>query len=159
MKIRNITKEDLPIIAKFARNKKICGINNIYYKLSKICFSDDGEILCYILVCRNSLIDFFGGNIPADENVDVEDEDYDEENDKWWVKKVATLLEGRHYEIVDAYLKKETDSIVFFKVLSSIESEYVSGFLWSKKELPDNTHFYLFNTIVWVDFPYIDYDF
>lgn len=152
MKIRKIEKSDLPMISKLAKDKSIKKIEDICFEHSKICLSDDGEVLCFILLREHSLIDFFGGNIPKDNNL----RDNVEEGDEWWVKEDVESYIGKHYEIIAAYLKDKHYSGAYSNLLYAVEFEYMRpqiGILWSVNVLPVNIHFYHFNNIVWLNIP------
>lgn len=150
MIIRKIEKTDLPIIAKLVKDKSLETRDDICFKYSKICLSDEGEVLCFILLKEHSLIDFFNGEIPADKNVE-HDEDY-EEGDEWWVKEHIEHFE-KHYEIIAMYSKEGQGSPSFNNTIVSIENKDV--ILWTIKEQPKFSPFYNFNDVIWVDIPYI----
>ena len=151
MKTRKIEKSDLPMIAKLAKDKSIKKIEDICFKHSKICLSDDGEVLCFIVLRECSLIDFFGGNIPKDENL----WDDAEEGDEWWVKEDVEAYDGKQYEIIAAYLKEGLNTGVFSNLLYAVEfGKWTQiGVFWSTKDLPSSAHFYHFNNVVWIDIP------
>ena len=150
MTIRKIERSDLSIIAKLANDNSLETREDISFEHSRICLSDEGEVLCFIVLREHSLIDFFNGEIPADENFKY-DEDY-EEGDEWWVKEHIEHFE-KHYEIIAMYSKKGIGSISFNNTIVSIENKNV--ILWTIKEQPKFSHFYNFNDAIWVDIPYI----
>lgn len=162
MEIRRIEKKDLPMIAKLAKDETIETRNDICFEHSKMCLSDDGEALCFIVLCERSLLEFFNGNIPMDENVEY-DEDY-EEGEEWWVKEDIEYIE-EHYEIIAAYLKEGITSKCYYwqNLLFAVECDLHDdhygpqiGILWSTQDLPSYADFYHFNNVVWIDFPILD---
>lgn len=155
MVIRSIDKKDLPMMAKLVKDESIKTMEDICYEHSKICLSDDGEILCFIVLREHSLMDFFNGVIPKDENLN----DDAEEGEEWWVKEDIESYVGKHYEIVAAYLKDIHYSGDYSNLLYAIEFEGWKpqiGILWSVKDLPVSNNFYHFNNTVWLDMPMMD---
>lgn len=159
MKIRRIEKEDLPLIAKLAKDKTIETMEDIDFKHSRICLSDNGEVLCFVVLRERSLIDFFNGDIPADENPEIMDDEY-EEGDEWLTKEEIES-EERHYEVIAMYDNGE-DGVPFNRTLTSAETNGDEdrkkprphiGILWTTKEQPKYSNFYNFNNIVWLDMP------
>lgn len=150
MTIRKIEKNDLPIIAKLANQTSLESREDICFDHSRICLSDKGEVLCFIILREHSLIDFFNGEIPADENTEY-DEDY-VEGDEWWVKEHLVHFE-KHYEVIAMYNKEGEGSPSFNNTIVSIENKNV--ILWTIQVQPEFSHFYNLNDTVWVDIPYI----
>lgn len=146
MIVRKIEKEDLPVIAKLAKDKSLETRDDICFKYSKICLSDDGEVLCFILLKEHSLIDFFNGEIPADENTEY-DEDY-EEGDEWWVKESIENNEN-HYEVIAMY-SVETNEVPFNHTIAKIQDKVV---FWTSSTPYFEHYFYHFNNKVWINFP------
>ena len=149
MTIRKIEKNDIPIIAKLAKDKSLKTREDICFKYSRICLSDEGDVLCFIILREHSLIDFFNGEIPAAENMRY-DEDY-EEGDEWWVKEHIEHFE-KHYEVIAMYIKETQGSPSFINTLASIQD---NGILWTTQEQPKFSSFYNFNDKVWLEIPYI----
>lgn len=155
MNIRRIEKKDLPMIAELVKDNTIETRDDICFEHSKICLSEDGEILCFIVLRERSLLEFFNGNIPMDENVEY-DEDY-EEGEEWWVKEDIENNE-KHYEVIAMY-DNGKDGVPFNRTITSVESnngKYPIGVLWTIKEQPKYSRFYNFNNIVWLDIPLDD---
>lgn len=151
MVIRNIEKKDLPMLAKLVKNKSIKTMDDICYEHSKICISDYGEILCFIVLREHSLMDFFKEGIPMDENL----WDDAEEVDEWWIKEDIEIYIGNHYEVVAAYLNSSSTSGVFSNLLYAVKYEEWKpqiGILWSVKPMPTDC-FYNLNNVVWLDIP------
>ena len=162
MNIRRIEKEDLPRIAKLAKDESLKTREDICYEHSKIYLSDNGEVVCFIVLCERSLFEFFNGNIPMDENVE-KDEDY-EEGDEWWVKEEIEAFDGKHYEIIAAYLKEGVSGGEFGNLTFAVECDLYDdhygpqiGVFWTTSPLPYMPDFYHLNNVVWVDFPLTDY--
>ena len=153
MEIRRIEKEDLPMIAELAKDETLKTRDDICFEHSKMYLSDDGEVLCFIVLRERSLLEFFNGNIPANENIDIDD-------DGWWEKEFIESYGYKHYEIIATYLKEGATKDTFLNLLSAVEREKMRppqiGILWSTQDLPYNTHFYKFNNVVWLNFPHID---
>ena len=157
MEIRRIEKEDLPMIAKLAKDESLKTREDICYEHSKIYLSDDGEVVCFIVLRERSLLEFFNGNIPMDESVKI-DEDY-EEGDEWWVKKEIEAFDGKHYEIIAAYLKEGVSEMEFSNLLYVVEFEGGNpqiGIIWTINDPPNEADFYHFNNVVWLDYPRTD---
>lgn len=138
------------MIAKLAKDESLKTREDICYKHSKIYLSDDGEVVCFAILRERSLLEFFNGNIPADENTEI-DEDY-EEGDEWWVKEDIEYFE-KHYEIIATYLKEGVSKMEFSNLLYEIGS---IGIIWMINDPPYETHFYHFNNVVWLDYPRTD---
>lgn len=153
MNIRRIEKEDLPMIAQLAKDETIKTREDICFKHSKMCLSDDGEVLCFIVLRERSLIEFFNGNIPAVENFEKDEEC--EEWSEWWVKEDIEYFD-EHYEIIATYLKEGVTKGTYLNLLSAVESNPQIGILWSTQELPSYARFYNFNNVAWINFPRID---
>ena len=149
MNIRRIEKEDLPMIAELVKDNTIETRDDICFEHSKMCLSDDGEMVCFIVLRERSLIEFFNGNIPANE-----------EDDDWWEKEFIESYGYKHYEIIATYLKEGVTKDTYSNLLSAVEREKMRppqiAILWSTQYLPYNTHFYKFNNVVWINFPHID---
>ena len=153
MEIRRIEKKDLPMIAKLAKDETLKTRDDICFEHSKMFLSDDGEVVCFIVLRERSLLEFFNGNIPAVENFKGE------YLDEWWVKEEIESYDFKHYEIIAAYLKEGVDDQEFSNLLHAVEFEDRKpqiGIIWSIQDLPSNVCFYNFNNIVWLDMPYID---
>ena len=155
--IRKIERADLPMLAELAKDKTIETRDDICFEHSKMYLSDDGEVLCFIVLRERSLIEFFNGNIPADENVKTDK--YYEEGDEWFVKEDIEYFE-KHYEIIATYLKEGVSEMEFSELLFEIESEGGEnpqiGIFWMINDPPNDADFYHFNNVVWIDVPLID---
>ena len=152
MIVRKIEKKDLPVIADLAKDETLETMEDICFTHSRICLSDDGEVLCFIVVRERSLIDFFNGNIPADEHRG----EYYEEGEEWWTKE-SIENNNHHYEVVAMYDKG--DSIAYNHTINAVEEgdcRYQDCILWTTKEQEKYSRFYNFNNIVWIDFPIED---
>ena len=152
MIVRKIEKEDLPVIAKLANDETFETMEDICFIHSRICLSDDGEVLCFIVVRERSLIEFFNGDIPADEERD----EYYEEGDEWMIKEIIENNDN-HYEVVAMYYNG--DYIAYNHTIIAVEKgdcRYQDCILWSVKELPRLESFYNFNNIIWINFPIDD---
>ena len=161
MEIRRIEKKDLPMIAKLAKDETLKTRDDICFEHSKMFLSDDGEVVCFIVLRERSLLEFFNGNIPAVENFEKDKHKY---LDEWWVKEYIEEIE-EHYEIIAAYLKEGVTSKYYYwwNLLSAVECDLHDdhygpqiGILWSTQDLPDDARFYNFNNVVWIDFPILD---
>ena len=156
MAIRKIERNDLSIIAKLVNDNSLETRDDIYFEHSRICFSDEGEVLCFIVLREYSLIDFFNGEIPADENTEY-DEDY-EEGEEWFIKEDIEYFKD-HYEIIAMYHKESMGSPSFNNTIVSVENNDGKGsigIIWTLKEQPKYSRFYNFNNKVWLDIPMID---
>lgn len=156
MTIRKIETNDLPIIAKMANDNSLETRDDICFEHSRICLSDDGEVLCFIVLREHSLIDFFNGEIPADENTEY-DEDY-VEGEEWFIKEDIEHFKD-HYEIIAMYHKESIGSPSFNNTIVSVENNNEKGsigIIWTLKEQPKYSRFYNFNNKVWLDIPMID---
>ena len=155
MTVRRIEKKDLPMIAELAKDKTIETREDICFEHSKMYLSDDGEVVCFIVLREHSLIEFFNGNIPAVENFEKNKYQY---LDEWFVKENIEYVD-KHYEIIATYLKEGVDGQEFSNLLHRVEFEDRKpqiGIIWSIQDLPSNVCFYNFNNIVWLDMPIID---
>ena len=150
--IRKIERADLPMIAELAKDKTIETRDDICFEYSKMCLSDDGEMVCFIVLRERSLIEFFNGNIPAVENFEKDKHKY---LDEWWVKEDIEYFE-KHYEIIATYLKEGVSEMEFSNLLIAIESNPQIGIFWMINDPPSGAGFYHFNNVVWIDFPRID---
>ena len=152
MIVRKIEKEDLPVIARLANDETLETMEDICFIHSRICLSDDGEVLCFIVVRERSLIEFFNGDIPADEHRG----EYYEEGDEWMTKESIEKY-NKHYEVVAMYYNR--DYVAYNHTIIAVEDgdgTYQDCILWTTKEQPRGRCFYNFNNTVWIDFP-IDY--
>ena len=147
MTIRRIEKSDMPIIAKLAKDKSFESRDDICFKYSKICLSDEGEVLCFIILREHSLIDFFNGEIPADENIEY-DEEYIE-GEEWWIKDSIENHEN-HYEIIAIY-SIGNNEVPFNNTIAEIQDKMI---FWSLSTPPYEHYFYHFNNKVWLNLPY-----
>ena len=150
--IRKIERADLPMLAELAKDKTIETRDDICFEHSKMYLSDDGEVLCFIVLRERSLIEFFNGNIPAVENFEKDKHKY---LDEWWVKEDIEYFE-KHYEIIATYLKEGVSEMEFSNLLIAIESNPQIGIFWMINDPPNDADFYHFNNVVWIDFPRID---
>ena len=153
MVVRKIEKEDLPVIAKLANDETLETMEDICFIHSRICLSDDGEVLCFIVVRERSLIEFFNGDIPADEHRGK----YYEEGDEWMTKE-SIENNDNHYEVVAMYANGKS-GIPFNHTINAVEKgdcRYQDCILWTTKEQERYSRFYNFNNTVWIDFPIED---
>lgn len=156
MELRRIERKDLPMIAQLAKDETLKTRDDICFEHSKMYLSDDGEVICFIVLREHSLLEFFNGNIPAVENFEINKHKY---LDEWWVKEFVESYDDKHYEIIATYLKEGVDDQEFSNLLHRIEFEDRKpqiGIIWSSQDLPSNVCFYGFNNVVWIDFPLID---
>ena len=140
-----------------AKDETLKTREDICYEHSKIYLSDDDEVVCFIVLREGSLIEFFNGNIPAIENFE------NEYLDEWWVKEEIDAFDGKHYEIIAAYLKEGVSGGEFGNLTFAVECDLHDdhygpqiGILWSTQDLPSYADFYHFNNVVWIDFPILD---
>ena len=150
--IRKIERADLPMLAELAKDKTIETRDDICFEHSKMYLADDGEVVCFIVLRERSLIEFFNGNIPADENL----WDDAKECDEWWVKEFVETYDYKHYEIIATYLKEGVSEMEFSNLLIAIESNPQIGIFWMINDPPNDADFYHFNNEVWIDFPIVD---
>ena len=154
MELRRIERKDLPMIAQLAKDETLKTRDDICFEHSKMYLSDDGEVVCFIVLREHSLLEFFNGNIPADENVKTDK--YYEEGDEWFVKEDIESYDGMHYEIIATYLKEGVSRMKFSNLLCEIESNPQIGIFWMINDPPNDADFYHFNNVVWIDVPLID---
>ncbi|MBR1916291.1 MAG: hypothetical protein IJ832_00335 [Bacteroidaceae bacterium] len=164
MTFRSIVKEDLPRLAKLADNQELCIMEDLCLEHSKMCLDDKGKVLAFVVIRQNSLIDYCGGQIPADESIDKNGKYY-QEGDEYHVHRVISeYFPTQQYELVEWYLNPiEPDEVIYetFLRLMGIESkpigvvwvEYVKGCLMP---LLLRTEFYELNYMTWVSIPYVD---
>ena len=153
--IRKIERADLPMLAELAKDKTIETRDDICFEHSKMYLSDDGEVVCFIVLRERSLIEFFNGNIPAVENFEKDKHKY---LDEWWVKEDIEYFE-EHYEIIATYLKEGVSEMEFSELLHRVEFEDRKpqiGIIWMINDPPNDADFYHFNNVVWIDIPRID---
>ena len=168
MTFRSIVKEDLPRLAKLADNQELCIMEDLCLEHSKMCLDDKGKVLAFIIIKQNSLIDYCGGQIPADESIDKNGKYY-QEGDEYHVHRVITeYFPTQQYELVEWYLNPiEPDEVLRETFLNSVYGEfsidskpigviwveYVKGYLMP---LRLRTEFYELNYVTWVSVPYVD---
>lgn len=162
MTFRSITKEDLPNLARLVDNQALCTMEGLCLEHSKMCLDDDGTVLAFIIIKQNSLIDYYGGQIPADEAIDKNGKYY-EVGDEYHIHRVISEnFQGQQYELIEWYLSpNEPDEVlrktflrfvgIDSKPIGVIWVEYVKGY-----DIPLRTEFYDLNSEVWVSIPYVD---
>jgi hypothetical protein len=158
MIIRSVEPKDLPRLSRLSKNKSIKNMVDICSKYSKLCLDDNDKIVCYILLRESSVLDYFNGNIPKQENLD----DDAEEGEEWWVKEDIEQYNDKHYEVVAAFMKEDLNYNTESEFLDNVEYgdkknyhllyQQQIGVLWSRKELPFR-HFSNFNDTVWINIP------
>ncbi len=157
MEIRSITKEDLPMLVKVSSNQSLYN-EDICFELSKVSFNEQGEILCFFIVRKRSLYDFFGGEFPL-EIVDKDSPDY-EEGEEYWTKEDVDMLADEHYELIYVYSKEGISDSDFRRGYCAVP-EY-TRVIWYDIKRQDIVsqmgpmHLYRFNDVVMLDIPYQD---
>ena len=107
--IRSITKEDLPTLAKLVDDQDLCSRDDLCLEHSNLSLDEKGEITSFIILRHNSLIDYLGGEIPADVAVDKNDAGYEEGFEYHVREDVAEFKKEDHYELVYWYLRPGED--------------------------------------------------
>ena len=167
MTFRSIVKEDLSKLAKLADNQELCTMEDLCLEHSKMCLDDNGKVLAFVVIRQNSLIDYCGGQIPADESVNKNDEDYEEGDEYHLREDVAEFKKEEQYEIVSWYLRQGEDYMFTLRPTyleascwCSVENRPI-GVIWMpykpNSDIPIRTCFYNLNDLVWVDAPIKDY--
>lgn len=158
--IRSITKEDLPILAKLIGDKDLCSRDDLCLEHSKMSLNDEGVITSFVILRQNSLIDYLGGEIPADVTVDKNDENYEEGFEYHVRDDVVEFKKEEHYELVHWYLRQGED-YAFTLRPTYLEASMAIGVIWMPYipniDIPIKTCFYNLNDLVWVDAPIKDY--
>ena len=163
MIIKDVTKEDLPMLAKLVGNDDWCDDERISFEHSKMCVDEKGDIQAFIILRHNSLIDYFGGEIPLD--IKIMNSPHYYEGAEYaiieYVKDYCTS--NNQYEIIIYYNKAEPTCLYAIEPLSrtymassDVVWKDMDGVIWMKYEpRKDNllrTRMYNFNDKVWLDF-------
>lgn len=155
-------EEDLEMVKSLVDNKENFESDDIIWDRSKKCIAKNGDLLGFVLIKPNSLIDFFGGEIPAETNV-TDDRKYTRRN-------VINYLKDYQYEVLfyvnkigDSYIESDdvTDFMLQYELSTSIEVNdddcSIDQVLWSKNKLPDFVAGYKpFNDIIYINIPILD---
>jgi hypothetical protein len=166
MTFRSIVKEDLANLARFVEKQDLCTMEGLCLEHSKMCLDDDGAILAFIIIKQNSLIDYYGGQIPADESIDKNGKYYKEGDENHIHRVIAENFQGQQYELIEWYLNpNEPDEVLHETFLRLVYGEFnieskPIGVIWAEYvkgyDIPLRTEFYDLNSEVWVSIPYVD---
>lgn len=66
MEIRNVTKEDLPKMAKLLNEEALTTRSDICFEHSKLMINDDGKIVSFLILRQYSINEFLNGDVPLD---------------------------------------------------------------------------------------------
>lgn len=167
MEIRRITKEDLPMLAKLIGDEDLCSRDDLCLKHSKMSLNDEGVITSFVILRQNSLVDYLGGEIPADVTVDKNDEDYEEGDEYHLREDVSEFEKEEQYEMLYYYLKCGEHYMFTLHPTYMEASGWCSadngpiGVIWMpylpNTDIPIKTCFYNLNDLVWVDAPIKNY--
>ena len=64
MNTRNITKDDLPMLAELVGCPELTEREDMSFEHSSMAIDENGEVVAFIVLRQRSLQDFFGGEIP-----------------------------------------------------------------------------------------------
>lgn len=153
MILRSVKKEEIETLKSLTPDDKSFYTDNIWYEQSKVCTNDEGEILGFALVKPHSIYDFFGGEVPPEEDV--------EEDMKWMTKKDIDNLKDSQYEVL-FYMKsmeicEENEDIylALFNGIEHLENKGLIGLLWTPKIIEYDWRFSHFNNMVYLWFSYL----
>ena len=170
MTFRSIVKEDLPKLAKLADNQELCTMEDLCLEHSKMCLDGNGKVLAFIIIKQNSLIDYCGGQIPADELIDKNGKYY-QEGDEYHIHRVISeYFPTQQYELVEWYLEPDEydeDSRehvlhkeILRKTIYATDNPKPIGVIWMpyKKgsKIPVLSIFFNLNNEILVEIPYVD---
>lgn len=110
MTVENVTKEDLPKLAKLLGDDSILMHEDICFEHSKYSMNENGEITAFIILRQHSLYDYFGGDIPLDRNF-VEWSSHIRDGIKQCFSE-----ESCHFEVIFYYLKDKEYSIHLYNL-------------------------------------------
>ena len=174
MEIRSIDKKDLPMLANLANDPNLCSIEDVCLEHSKLCIDDDGRIIAFIIVKPNSLIDFFGGEIEADESVDKKGKYYKDGSEFHLHRTVSEHFQNKQYELIHWYLEpceydeNSTEYVIheemlrntFLRTMCATRKSKPIGIIWMPYErgcnIPILTEFFNLNNKILVSVPYVD---
>ena len=102
MEIRNITKEDLPKLAKLISCEELATRDDISFDHSAMAIDENGVIKAFVIMRQRSLQAFFGGRIP--DEIITDDEEY-EEGDEYIYRNETEehFPESVQYEMIYSY--------------------------------------------------------
>lgn len=151
MEVESITKENLSKIAEQIGDDSLLAHDDICFEHSMYSMNENGEITAVIILRRNSLYDYFGGEIPADINF---------EEDEYHIREDLHKLHpdgNEHYEMICYYLKDKEYHYHLRNLynLVAYHDGLLIGAIWTKyneeKVFPLRGAMYNFNNIIWID--------
>ena len=152
MEVESITEENLPKIAEKIGDDSLLAYDDICFEHSMYSMNEKGEITAVIILRRNSLFDYFDGQIPADNNFN---------ENKYIIKQSLNSLypnDTDHYEMVCCYLKSNNYFIHIHELYNLIlprDGSSPTGVIWCKchtdKDFPLKGVLYNFNNDIWID--------
>ena len=153
MKIRNITKADLPFIIS-QMGVEWVESNETIIDYSILYEDGDGNIKAIIFLNKSSLFEFFDGVIPLDMNVPKI-----LEGDENHIAEDAELFKDNQYELIGWYPNNTEDNEVLKNLYNELQNHRCL-FVWARCEdyeaFPFEASFYNLNDKVFVDIPYTD---
>ena len=147
MEVEYITKDNLPKIAELLGDESLLAYDDICFEHSMYSMNKKGEITSVVILRRNSLFDYYGGDIPDDIN-------FEEHKDVIRQSLNDLYPDGNvHYEMVGCYLKSR-NYFIHIHELYHLIGILPTGIVWCKyntdKEFPLHCVFYNFNNDIWI---------
>ena len=157
MKIRNISKDDLPKLSKLVNDEQLCLMENICFEHSKLSIDDNGKIISFLILIPHNIEEYYGGKIPVDRKAKF--------NANHLIEDIQeSYKDGNQYELYSWYLdemddfaKREEFRNLFLE--SRLNHTCLDSVIWfpnNKREPPFYTEFYNYNDEIMVSIPHLD---
>ena len=147
MIVENVTKEDLPKLAKLLGDNSILMYEDICFEHSKYCTNENGEITAFVIVRQHSLFDYYKKNIPYIQHARWDKKLIREQIHTWHSNDYD------HYELLYCYQKSKNDHRHLHNLLAQTEI-LPQGIVWAKYHSGEDfllkTQFYNFNNDIWL---------
>ena len=147
MKIKKVTKEDLPMLAELICSEELATREDICFEYSEYSINPKGEITAFVIVRQHSLFDYYKKNIPYIQQA------------RWNKKLIREQIhtwhsnDNDHYELLYCYQKSKNDHRHLHNLLAQTEI-LPKGIVWAKYHSGEDfllkTQFYNFNNDIWL---------
>lgn len=128
MKIRNVTKEDLPRMAALLNDETLATRSDICFEHSKLLLDEDGKIISFIVLRQYSLNEFYDGDIPLKKS-DKNDKEYKECDDFDFQKMLDEYFSDNcQFELLYAFCSNDRDVCNLYR---NVWFEESVGLIWS----------------------------
>lgn len=147
MKIRKVTKEDLPMLSELISCEELATREDICFEYSEYSINMKEEITAFVILRRHSLFDYYKGNIPCNLH------------SRWNKNAIREQIykchpnDNDHYELLYCYQKSKNDHRHLHN-LCALTEIMPNGLIWAKYHSGEDfllkDQFYNYNNDIWL---------